>query len=315
MGELLRGENISSAWLSAIEYLLDHERTAVNLCIQIIEPMKEDLGIRRTLDTYLRLHKDQPQPIETVSNTIFPQAFYRPHLGEGARQHFYDLQDEVKEVVRRHKNNKSGTYIARLTNWPGSVAGINQLEETVLKLKRELSRSNPFSSIYEISLGSPRKSKTNGHDVGTIKQEKEFDSSNQDNESEEDAEPLEMNIYSPGKDKRIMAFPCLSHISLTLEKRHLHMTAVYRNQFFVQKAYGNYLGLSRLLQFLSLESGCEPGEILCVATHAYADGGKRELRLLVEECYRSAKGDSRPQVRNNDLTSPRSITSISGRTR
>ena len=71
----------------------------------------------------------------------------------------------------------------------------------------------------------------------------------------------ELRVQAPWIDKRTMWFPCLSHISLTLDEGVVNMTATYRNQTFVSRAYGNYVGLSRLLRFIAKESGTEAGEL------------------------------------------------------
>jgi hypothetical protein len=49
--------------------------------------------------------------------------------------------------------------------------------------------------------------------------------------------------------------------------------AVYRHQYLVEKAYGNMLGLSALVQFLCQQSGYEPGELVVHATMADAQRG------------------------------------------
>ena len=95
-----------------------------------------------------------------------------------------------------------------------------------------------------------------------------------------------------------MGFPCLSHISLTLYKGRLNMTALYRNQHFIRKAYGNYLGLSRLLRFICREVGCEAGALVCVAAHADAElgNGKRDINKLVLDCREAALHSQLTQV-------------------
>lgn len=302
MAELIQGSDISDAWLSSIEHLLRCGRVDINLAVAIAEPGKENAAVRRALDKYLKSKKYQA--VQTVANTIFPEKFYIRRLGDAARQHLYESHNEVKDVVGRLRANWFGTYIGRLIDWPGSEEGINQLEETVRKLQKELSRPNPMSSIYELSLSPVRKLSTESSGDAVEPNGEVF---TEDRGSFNDEDALEMHIYSPGKDKRPMGFPCLSFISLTLAKRRLNMTAVYRNQYFVQKAYGNYLGLSRLLDFLCQESGCEPGEILCVATHAYLEDGPHKLQHLLEECRRSSQSQNGNRNQEDGLHRPRLV--------
>jgi hypothetical protein len=95
----------------------------------------------------------------------------------------------------------------------------------------------------------------------------------------------ELSIRVPDKDRNVMGFPCLSHVSLTLKGTQVHLAAVYRNQHFIRKALGNYLGLSRLLAFVCREVNREPGSLTCLAAHADAElgaFGKGRVKELVD---------------------------------
>ena len=261
--------DLSHAWIAAMEQLFITSGKAVNLIVSFQECETETVAIRNLVDHFL--HEQHIPPINEVANTIFPQSLYLPHLGDEAREHLYTQYRMAYEgVIHRYRGNGRGTYFYRLINWmngQSTKSAINQLEYLVRKLRTELRRQQspgPKSSMYELGL-----SETNG-----IPAEPHLFSE-------------DLRIQDPARDHSIqMGFPCLSHISLTFADDRLHMTALYRNQTFVTKAYGNYLGLARLLRFICLEAGCLPGEITCIASHA--DGeftiGKRRLQLLIEEC-------------------------------
>ena len=57
---------------------------------------------------------------------------------------------------------------------------------------------------------------------------------------------------------------CLSHVSFSLQKGVVHMAAIYRNHDLTQRAYGNYVGLGRLLRFVAVQSGWPVGELACM---------------------------------------------------
>jgi len=122
------------------------------------------------------------------------------------------------------------------------------------------------SSTYEISVGHPL------DDASDISNPEDV---------------ADLHVYIPHLDQDVpMGFPCLSHISLTYHGGRLSLTATYRNQHFVRKTYGNYLGLTRLLNFFCTECNLEPGEITCVASHADAElsFGKGRLKFLTRAC-------------------------------
>jgi len=85
-----------------------------------------------------------------------------------------------------------------------------------------------------------------------------------------------MIIQRPGSENtRPIGGPCLNYLALQGHRqngyRHLGLLAVYRNHDFLQRAYGNYLGLGQLLGFICQETGCQVGELVCVSSHAYIE--------------------------------------------
>jgi thymidylate synthase len=272
MTKLIQAKDLSSAWLDALEHLLKCGGKDTNV-IAVIERVDEEiLEIRQLLDAFLQ-EKDEQRgkeftPVTTVANTIFPQAFYQPRRGKEARAFLYQAYEHSFAVAKRYPPNHYGKYFQRMISWP--VGKVNQLEAVINRLSSGLSRPNLLSSAYEIGISNVV--------------EADMDVS----------ETEEIRIYRPGYDGRLMGFPCLSHISLTLFKRRLHLTALYRNQYFIHKAYGNYVGLSRLLRFLCQEIGCEPGELTCVASHADAEltMGKQAITQLIQ------RGKSKLSVRS-----------------
>lgn len=256
--------NLSLAWLAALECLLEvPEKKAVNVVVSF-ETILEDAAVRAELDTFLDKHATMHDviPVNAVANTLFPERWYAPGRAAEPRKHMYELWELA---ARRGLHSPSKSYFDRLVAYPGPNGEvINQLETHATRFENELSRKNPKSSIYEIGVASPG----------------------------------DLRIQVPGMDRGIMGFPCLSHISLSLHQGAIHLTALYRNQDFVRKAYGNYVGLSRLARFFATEAGVGVGEITCVASHAYADkdvGGVRELKRLVKRC-RDMAGSLGPPV-------------------
>lgn len=264
----ISGPNLSLGWLSALEYLLDHGGIATHLHVVIDDIHEENVGIRSLLDRFCE--SKNVYPVSTVANTIFPVALYHPHnanlSGSKAREHLYEMYRQGNKVRQRFRGNKSGTYFNRMIDWPSSPTTVNQLEKIIDRLQSNRTRPNPLSSIYELSMGESEECFV------------------QDNTAD-------IRIRVPSTDTGIMGFPCLSHISLVLNKDQLSMTALYRNQHFIRKAYGNYLGLSRLLRFICQEAGCEAGELVCIASHADAEFnlGKRGIVRLVEDCREAAR--------------------------
>jgi hypothetical protein len=264
MAQMIVRSNLAEAWLSALEYLLAQGGETVNLAVVITKPTEEDPRIRAVLDQFIESqrrteNKQGLERISTVANTLFPKALYRPQLGDSARKHLFDMEKRGRDIARRR--NRTGTYFERLVAWPDSREEFNQLDHVITRLVSARKRGQRKGNAYEF---------------GVTTQEDVISTAD-----------LSLRIYSPGIDNRIMGFPCLSHITLSLMGGRLHMSALYRNHHYVRRSYGNYLGLGHLLMFICRESGWEPGELLCVSSHADAEiasFGKSRVTQLVLQC-------------------------------
>jgi hypothetical protein len=253
-------DNISTAWLEALSCLLESdEGKAIHLAVCIRQPLEpEDQRIRAALDSFIenaRKRKPRLWPVSTVANTIFPAAFYQPE-GEHPRARLYELHSKAQRIQER-MGRDSENYFNRLVAYPiPDRDSFNQLEYIVDRLikqrkPRKGGRGGALSSAYEAGLTIP--------------------------------DGADLRVQAPGQDRNTMGFPCLSHISFTLAHDRLNLAALYRNQYFVARAYGNYLGLTRIGRFVADEVGVELGEIVCLATHAdaeYGDYGKATIEAL-----------------------------------
>lgn len=276
MAVAIFGQNISVAWLDAFQFLLEKNRDIPNLAVTIEHPLEENAHIRAVLDRFIEARRSQKpnsaEPISTVANTIFPSALYLPRLGPKASAHLYEMSGLARSVSRRR--NRLGTYFERLVAWPKDGHAVNQLEKVVSRIKNAQARGRVKENSLELGIAEPS-----------------------DSEIPNYQNTAALPIYSPGRDNGIMGFPCLSHVSLSLVNGTLHMTALYRNHEFVRRAYGNYVGLGRLLGFIANESESEVGELLCVSSHADPEIGHRSgfgvnaLRQLLADC-RATLADS-----------------------
>lgn len=243
------GPDVSSAWLAAVNHLLEEPgEQCSNLGVTIGDPTAERVDVRAELDAFAadprRRGKEMPR-IDSVAGTIFQSSFYRPGTAD-AEGHLYELERRIRKVVRRHSQNRRGTYFERLVAYPlGDGQEFNQLHHVLGRLQSAASDGRRNGNQFELS------------------------------------------IFHPERDSYPVGFPCLSHISITLRGGVLDATALYRNQYFLDRAYGNYLGIGEVLRFLATESGFAVGELLCVASHAKLEAakyGRAGVKELIERC-------------------------------
>lgn len=269
----VHGSNIAEAWVNAFDVLTAakaHE--IVNLTVTIDNPGLELLGVRQRIDQSVAELKAAQlkagsratfnKSIHTVANTIFPVSLYRA----GRPNSFYD-------AVRKGQSGRSGTvtswgpragtYAGRLVRYPTYNKGeLNQINRMVEYLDDETT----YRDRYELSLTceQPDEDPVNP-ELGTS-----------------------ASTFVPGYDNATRGGQCLSHISLNVTDHRLSMTALYRHQTFVSRAYGNFLGLARLLHFLVQEtkSDLRVGELMVVASHAEIESSAAPIR---ESLLKSSK--------------------------
>ena len=215
------------------------------------------------MDSFLAEHNCLP--VQTVADTIFPANEYK----SGGLEKVFKYPTDVYPHIQGIPANRWGTYALRLTERKcADGQTINPLKLIIDKLKSRLAtadrvQSGPPRAIYELDLNLA---------------------------------PLELKFYDVESDyDNPRGGQCLSHVSLKLgPNKELYLTAIYRYQFFVQKALGNFKGLARLQACIAREVGIPVGPLVCHATLATLEDGTGEsgqtrwgrgaLESLVNDC-------------------------------
>ena len=258
----VEADSTVDAWIASLEELLASGNSSTyNLVVGIRNPVTlsdADQLVCQKVDSFLRAHKSLP--VITVANTIFPGGFYRDGGAEAVYKDFLESYSISKE--------KWGTYAGRLfTKIKIRGEETSKIERIVRKLKENASGSH-LRAVYEVDVLET---------VGTE----------------------EVSTYCAETDANMgIGQPCLTHLSFKLHpaEGRVSLTALYRSQFYIAKALGNFVGLAQLLAFVATEAGLEPGFIVCHATKAEIDLGDRrsswsleDVKKLVRSC-KEAKG-------------------------
>jgi thymidylate synthase len=67
-----------------------------------------------------------------------------------------------------------------------------------------------------------------------------------------------------------------------MHEHKLHMQAIYRNEFLLGRAYGNYLGLGELQAYIAERSGLGVGELFMTLGHVELDSTKGPIRAMLK---------------------------------
>lgn len=237
MGNYIIEDNLSSAWLSAVQYILNQSGLQCNnLMVEIRNPLERNLEIEQNYESFCI--RNDIKHFSIPAATIFPKKAFEI-LGRN-RLKLYD------KYPRLHKCLKGswGSYFGQMIGWKlsknSNVTPINQLEQII---KRINTRQRIYTAAYTIQI----------------------------------ANPIDHSSY-------VIGGPCLHYIFLQLDSssRAMNMLAIYRNHDFAIKAYGNYVGLGHLLEFLCSETNFNIGKLTCVSSHAFINSNyQRELNHLL----------------------------------
>jgi hypothetical protein len=250
--------SVSEAWVLGLERVLaEPDGRLVHLVSTVTEPGSEHTAVRHVLDSVL--DAVGKHSVGTVAETIFPSSLY-PDPGfdwmpgidsqkeaelDTAADALYASYCAMLPLLLSAPGNSRGTYFGRMVSWPGKAAGgPNQLADRISALRSEHRAGRQRNNTLDVDIAA-------------------------------DSQDLRgVQVYA-ATDRRRRGFPCLTHVDLTLHDGRLHCLAVYRHQYFIEKAYGNMLGLSAMLLFLCQQSGYAPGELVVHAT--MADAQRREF--------------------------------------
>ena len=234
-------ETRAEVWLKAVDYLANntdfHEE--YNLILHIPNPINgNNKGEFIEQEFGQLLAASNCESLHTVAETIFPFSEYRLSKNQGV---FEDYPEVTYPKIKKLPGNTRGTYAYRIlrgTNWKNEEC--RPLENIIQRLKTQLSNRGTIRMAYEL----PVSDITNVSDITDI------------------------NIAK--HDTNTRGFPCMSHISFKIcpKKKALLTTVIYRSHDYLQKALGNFLGITRLQWFVANEVGLDVGELTCVSTYA-----------------------------------------------
>ena len=155
----------TGAWLAASQAvygLAGHE--GHHVVIDVDDPVafsERDAAVVKAVDAFLAEHGGNEFPVQTVANTIFPQATYDAH----GSPDFYDVY--IKKVFPRLKRSPRdwGRYFERMMAYPTAAGPENLLAHIVAEMQRNVAAERTFRNIYELPVYNPTKDRT-GSPIG-----------------------------------------------------------------------------------------------------------------------------------------------------
>lgn len=246
MSHYVAGNTAAEAWTHATEALLvAPSHELVNLSVAVRDPTREVQGITEAVDRFLAA-EDARHPDERIHSvaTVANTIFPNALYRPGRPDAESRFYLAASRVLARRRR-------------------VAPHERSYFRRLVAYSAENPPLNQLERLVRRLRDAKGRGDRNGSL---------------------YELTFFDAKRDARPQGFPCLVHTSFSLVDGVLHMTALYRNHYFLRRAYGNYIGLGNLLRFVAVEAGFSVGELLCVSSHAKLDMRISEVRRLHAEC-------------------------------
>jgi hypothetical protein len=242
----IQAPDLSHGWVEAARLLTATPGSKlVHLIVRIADPTAENPDIRAAaqglIDARNAVVTKELPDIDTTRNTVFPASWARRHPEPADLAEYYRDRYWGDDGLRAFNQNGRGTYFGRIVAYP---RGDNE---------------SPADQLTD-TVRKVRDEITSGSNKGSR---------------------YEINIYSERKDTSPMGFPCLAHLSVHLHHGQLHMQAVYRNEYLVGRAYGNYLGLAQLQVYMAEQAGTDVGELLMTIGHIELESGNKRNVLTM----------------------------------
>jgi thymidylate synthase len=242
--------NISEGWLDAVR-MLDAAAgyKAIHLAIRILDPVSEDDAIRAAAQALIDEHNaahhraNEQKPDIETTRNTIFPARWAERTDGPASLVAYYRERYNREGLLGFGENRRGTYFGRIVAYPRGDG-----EEPADQLGDTIRKLRD-----ELAKRNPKSSR------------------------------YEINVYNERKDRSPTSFPCLAHVSVHLHERRLHMQAIYRNEFLVGRAYGNYLGLGQLQAYIAEHAEVEVGELLMTLGHVQLDSNRAPIRAMLRQ--------------------------------
>ena len=251
---LIEDTNLSCAWGRVFLHLFDNRCKEISPLVITLTGFKngipdEDEDIVNTLNKCL-LENDEKE-INKVAQTIFPNYMWK--YSNNNRQEFFDNYiKDIPNIKAAAKPKRPCLYFERLIAFESGPHNGNQLEHII----------SEYNSVYN-------------SDTNLLKRKGVRKSM------------FQASIFDPARDHKsdiYLHFPCLGHISFVPNNKDktLVLNAFYATQKILEKAYGNYLGLCWLGDFMAREMGLKFERMNCFVGVAKLDTvPKKDLTSLI----------------------------------
>ncbi|MEB3179286.1 MAG: hypothetical protein VKL59_09680 [Nostocaceae cyanobacterium] len=244
---LIEDTNLSHAWGRVFLHIIDNSGKEISPLVISLTGFNN--GIPEE-DSAIRdalnqyLKSDKKKTVDKISETIFPASIWE-HYQDNRQEFFNNYIKDLPNIKAKAKPKyRPCLYFERLIDFGCGPHNGNQLEHIISEYK---SRKEVRKSMLQASIFDPQRDHVRNAQLG---------------------------------------FPCLQHISFVPNNKDktLVMNAFYATQQLLEKAYGNYLGLCRLGNFMAYEMELKFERMNCfIGVEKLDTVPKNKLKTLAEK--------------------------------
>lgn len=221
---IIEGDSVAECWLRIMKTLVDERKKELSPVILKINNSGVLPDYADALESDLNSFLRENGYAEIETTA---GTIFPQSLCTGSES-IYDRYNKIWKYIKRDHKNRRGTYFQRMISF-GDLdgRGVNQLQHII----------NTYNGVS----GDRRPVHRRSALIATI-----FD-------------PSVDHIPSP-----MLGFPCLQQVCFVPHEGHMHMNAVYAMQYLCSRAYGNYIGLMRLGNYMAREMGLDFDYMNCM---------------------------------------------------
>lgn len=224
---IIRGDSIAECWLKALIKVTEGNSRELSPVIVSFQTNIPPPSYKEKLENDLNCYL---QSINKATIDTIASTIFPKSLSSNPKM-IYDRFNKIWPNIKKYPQNKNGNYFRRLTAY-GEKDG------------------KPFNQLQHIT------DAYNGNDVRKPVHRRSA---------------LIALTFDPMKDhtfQRQRGFPCLQQVCFVPESKgkKLTLTAIYAMQYLGERAYGNYLGLQNLGNFMAEEMGLKLDKINCISS-------------------------------------------------
>lgn len=130
---MIEDSNLSKAWYRIFKYIIDHPGKEITPLVLTLSAFEEDERIRTILNT--DLNEKELDPIDVVSETIFPKSLYEYYEENSTSLYSTYINSTLPRLKKIDARNANGTYFGRLISF--GETGKNQLQIIIDSLKED----------------------------------------------------------------------------------------------------------------------------------------------------------------------------------